>query len=329
MTRQTLLRPEPQTPTKQASARAAKQTRPHATSHRRHRTRSNTGAISSGGDWRRAVLGLLVACVLSLLAGALLAVHGPSSASSSASADGPALTLRPEAPATPGPTQVEPQPAQKPAEPAEEASQSAGMVTLQPGDTLYQLARTYDTTVETLQRFNDLGSSTLIYAGETLRVSDAPQSPHSPGQAKTAPPASAPAPDADSAEPTTPTRQAEPMAKTTPSAVIDYAEAQLGKPYIWGGTGPGGYDCSGLVMRAWQAAGVDLPRTTWDQAKAGRATTRAQLVPGDLVITAGGGHVQLYIGDGKAIHAPRPGRTVTVTRLAAPSEVVSYRHIAA
>ncbi|MFD4764348.1 NlpC/P60 family protein [Streptomyces sp. NPDC058439] len=52
-----------------------------------------------------------------------------------------------------------------------------------------------------------------------------------------------------------------------------------------------------------------------------------KLVPGDLVITAGGGHVQLYIGDGKAIHSPRSRHTVTVTQLADPSQVVSYRHI--
>ncbi|WP_405807738.1 hypothetical protein OG729_21840 [Streptomyces sp. NBC_00210] len=61
--------------------------------------------------------------------------------------------------------------------------------------------------------------------------------------------------------------------------------------------------------------------------RAGEVTTRARLVPGDLVISYGGGHVALYIGDGKVSHAPRPGRTVTVASLAAPSSVVGYRHI--
>ncbi|MFF3735333.1 C40 family peptidase [Streptomyces sp. NPDC002476] len=122
-----------------------------------------------------------------------------------------------------------------------------------------------------------------------------------------------------------------PMAKSparpAPRRVVAFAQAQLGKPYIWGGTGPRGYDCSGLVTQAWKAAGVSLPRTTWDLVRAGTATTRAQLVPGDLVIANGGRHVQLYIGHGKVIHAPRPGSTVTIARLAAASDVVSYRHI--
>lgn len=72
---------------------------------------------------------------------------------------------------------------------------------------------------------------------------------------------------------------------------------------------------------------MSLPRTTWGLVRACTATTRAQLVPGDLVIANGGGHVQLYIGHGKVIHAPRPGSTVTVAPLAAASDVVSYRHI--
>ncbi|MDV9198346.1 C40 family peptidase [Streptomyces sp. Wh19] len=65
------------------------------------------------------------------------------------------------------------------------------------------------------------------------------------------------------------------------------------------------------MTRAWKAAGVSLPRTTWGLVRAGTATTRAQLVPGDLVIANGGGHVQLYIGHGKVIHAPRPGAAVS------------------
>ncbi|MER8073794.1 NlpC/P60 family protein, partial [Streptomyces sp. NPDC094034] len=70
-----------------------------------------------------------------------------------------------------------------------------------------------------------------------------------------------------------------------------------------------------------------LPRTTWGQVKAGKATTRADLVPGDLIISNKGRHVQLYIGDGKVIHAPGTGRTVTTAKLPSPSTVVSYRHI--
>ncbi|MEV0537745.1 NlpC/P60 family protein [Kitasatospora sp. NPDC050463] len=109
------------------------------------------------------------------------------------------------------------------------------------------------------------------------------------------------------------------------AAAVAYARAQLGKPYQWGAAGPRSFDCSGLVMRAWQKGGADLPRTTWDMARAGKKTTRAGLVPGDLVITNGGGHVQLYIGDGKVIHAPGTGKRVTIAPL--PQKADAYRHL--
>jgi peptidoglycan DL-endopeptidase CwlO len=81
-------------------------------------------------------------------------------------------------------------------------------------------------------------------------------------------------------------------------------------------------------MRAWQAAGVKLPRTTWQQRYAGKATTRAELRPGDLVLSNGDGHIALYIGGGKVIHAPGTGLTVRVAPLPAPERVTGYRHIA-
>ncbi|GAA2815684.1 NlpC/P60 family protein [Kitasatospora aburaviensis] len=112
------------------------------------------------------------------------------------------------------------------------------------------------------------------------------------------------------------------------TAAVAFARAQIGKPYAWGAAGPGSFDCSGLVMRAWQAGGVQLSRTTWGMRNEGTKTTRENLLPGDLVITNGGGHVQLYLGDGKVIHAPGAGKHVTVTALTA-SHVVEYRHITA
>ncbi|GAA3391912.1 C40 family peptidase [Streptomyces roseoviridis] len=92
---------------------------------------------------------------------------------------------------------------------------------------------------------------------------------------------------------------------------IAFARAQIGKPYVWGATGPNSYDCSGLTQAAWRAAGVDLPRTTWDQVEAGSRVTTAGLLPGDLVFFYDDiSHVGLYIGDGKMIHAPKPGAYV-------------------
>ncbi|QJT07379.1 LysM peptidoglycan-binding domain-containing C40 family peptidase [Streptomyces asoensis] len=192
------------------------------------------------------------------------------------------------------------------------------------------MARTHGTSVKVLQRLNDLGSSTLIYAGQALNV---PATPDSAGSARR-PSAAAPAEDGQpSATPADNPAKTDKTAKTAkrdqsaPSAVIAYARAQVGKPYIWGGTGPGGFDCSGLVMRAWETAGVKLPRTTWNQIHAGSATTRNRLVPGDLVLSYSGGHVGLYIGNGQIIHAPKPGTTITAAPLPDPSVVTAYRHI--
>ncbi|MFI9060457.1 C40 family peptidase [Streptomyces sp. NPDC053429] len=94
---------------------------------------------------------------------------------------------------------------------------------------------------------------------------------------------------------------------------VAYAYGAIGKPYVWGATGPGSFDCSGLTQAAWGAAGVSLPRTTYTQINAGQRVSRDRLAPGDLVFFYSGiTHVGLYIGDGKMIHAPHPGATVRV-----------------
>ncbi|WP_330174053.1 NlpC/P60 family protein [Streptomyces sp. NBC_01498] len=95
------------------------------------------------------------------------------------------------------------------------------------------------------------------------------------------------------------------------AAAVAYARAALGKPYVWGATGPNAFDCSGLTQAAWRAAGVALPRTTYTQINAGRRVSRSQLAPGDLVFFYSGiSHVGLYVGGGQMIHAPRPGTGV-------------------
>ena len=113
----------------------------------------------------------------------------------------------------------------------------------------------------------------------------------------------------------------------TPTAVVTaiaYAAAQLGKPYIWGGTGPASYDCSGLVMMAYRAAGITLPRTTFQQVTAGTPVySLSQLQPGDLLFAPGSdgtpanpGHVGMYIGQGLVLEAPQTGEPVQVNALA-------------
>ncbi|MFG2991452.1 NlpC/P60 family protein [Streptomyces sp. NPDC048257] len=97
---------------------------------------------------------------------------------------------------------------------------------------------------------------------------------------------------------------------------VAFAYGAIGKPYVWGATGPGSFDCSGLTQAAWRSAGVSLPRTTYTQINAGRRVSRDQLAPGDLVFFYSGvTHVGLYIGNGQMIHAPRPGSTVRLAPL--------------
>lgn len=97
------------------------------------------------------------------------------------------------------------------------------------------------------------------------------------------------------------------------AAAIAFAYGAIGKPYVWGATGPGSFDCSGLTQAAWRSAGVSLPRTTYTQINAGQRVSRSQLAPGDLVFFYSGiSHVGIYIGDGKMIHAPRTGTNVRI-----------------
>jgi cell wall-associated NlpC family hydrolase len=98
---------------------------------------------------------------------------------------------------------------------------------------------------------------------------------------------------------------------------VDMAFAQLGKPYRYGATGPGSYDCSGLTGFVWRAAGVGLPRTSGAQYAAGRKVSRGGLQPGDLVYFYSPiSHVGIYIGSGQIIHAARPGHPVVVAPVA-------------
>ncbi|MFI1518370.1 C40 family peptidase [Kitasatospora cineracea] len=104
-------------------------------------------------------------------------------------------------------------------------------------------------------------------------------------------------------------------------AAVSYALAQVGKPYVWGGNGPNGFDCSGLVQQAFRRAGVSTPRVADDQYRAATPIGSGQLQRGDLVFWSSNGrisgihHVAIYLGDGTYVEAPRPGKDVRVSRL--------------
>ena len=106
------------------------------------------------------------------------------------------------------------------------------------------------------------------------------------------------------------------------AVAIRYALDQVGKPYMWGATGPDSYDCSGLVQRSYAMAGVALPRTSREQARVGTAVELPDLLPGDLLFWAYNPsdlatvhHVAMYLGDGKIVQSPQPGEFVEVTTM--------------
>lgn len=105
---------------------------------------------------------------------------------------------------------------------------------------------------------------------------------------------------------------------------VNYATAQLGKPYVFGGTGPSGYDCSGLTMMSWRAAGVSLPRVVPDQYNAIRHVAKSALRPGDLVFFDSLGHEGIYVGSGRFIHAPHTGTDVQYASISNPYWVSHY-----
>jgi peptidoglycan DL-endopeptidase CwlO len=106
-----------------------------------------------------------------------------------------------------------------------------------------------------------------------------------------------------------------PIAYTGPTSsqadqAVAYAYAQLGKPYVWGATGPSTFDCSGLVQAAWAAANVSIPRTTYDQWADLPHVPMSDIEPGDLILYNGESHVAIYVGDGYIIDAPHTGADV-------------------
>jgi cell wall-associated NlpC family hydrolase len=110
---------------------------------------------------------------------------------------------------------------------------------------------------------------------------------------------------------------------------VDTAMAQRGKPYVWAAAGPGSFDCSGLTSYAYAAAGLDLPHSSRMQAQMGRAVTRSELQPGDLVaFYSPVSHIGIYIGNSQIVHAPTSGDVVKVSNIDAMGSITAMRRIA-
>ena len=117
------------------------------------------------------------------------------------------------------------------------------------------------------------------------------------------------------------------------AAAVAYAESKVGDPYAFGSAGPGAFDCSGLTMTAWARGGVALPHNAAAQASMLPAVAVAELEPGDLVFYSYGGgaiaHVALYVGNGLAVHAPRPGQDVQYGNVFSIGPIVRVGRVAA
>ncbi|MFD3399285.1 NlpC/P60 family protein [Kribbella sp. NPDC058693] len=102
---------------------------------------------------------------------------------------------------------------------------------------------------------------------------------------------------------------------------VNAALSQLGDPYVWGADGPSSYDCSGLMMYAWGKAGVSLSHSSKAQTGEGRHVSKSDLMPGDLIFYYSPvSHVAMYLGNGRIVHAPRPGKSVEI----APMDEMPY-----
>ena len=140
-----------------------------------------------------------------------------------------------------------------------------------------------------------------------MRAADRPSAPSAPGSVAPPPPASGGGGGGSGSA----------------AAVVAYARAQVGKPYCYGGSGPGCFDCSGLTMMAWAQAGVSLPHSSASQYNVGRRISASELQPGDLIFYYSPiSHVSVYIGGGQRISATHTGDYVRVQSLG--SSIVGY-----
>ena len=153
---------------------------------------------------------------------------------------------------------------------------------------------------------------------ETPSEPQTPAQPETPSEPQTPAEPETPSEPQTPAEPETPSEPQTPAEPETPEEnqsaaqqIVSAAYSFLGIPYVWGGTTTAGFDCSGMVQAAHAAAGISIPRVSWDQGAAGVEVSASEALPGDIVYY--GWHVGIYIGNGQMIHAPEEGDVVKIS----------------
>ena len=181
---------------------------------------------------------------------------------------------------------------------------TASTYRVQAGDTLSSIAARFATTRQALAQLNHLSNPNLIRVGQTLQIK---------GRASTT--------SSGSSSVSLPVQSS---GTSFGQSLVNTAKAYLGAPYLWGGTTPQGFDCSGFTQFVFAKNGVKIPRTSWAQYADAKPIAKSALAPGDLVFfttyASGASHVGIYIGSAGGypqafIDAPAPGQTVMIQNL--------------
>jgi peptidoglycan endopeptidase LytE len=179
---------------------------------------------------------------------------------------------------------------------------------VQPGDTLYSVARTSGISLAQLMVLNK-GMTSNLKPGQRLNLPEAARLTKTTTKTRTT--------------------QQKTSSRTGNSSIVQAAYRNLGARYVWGASRPGAFDCSGFTMYVMRQSGISLPHSSGAQFRMGRSVSRSNLQPGDLVFFSLGtrgvvGHVGLYIGNGRMIHASTPSTGVIVSSLSEPYYASRY-----
>lgn len=172
--------------------------------------------------------------------------------------------------------------------------------TVQQGDTLYGVAQRHNISVGDLSRANNIDDRTVLRIGQELIL---------PGGKSVS-------------------RGSVYSARSKGMQIVDMAQKFINVPYTWGGSSPGGFDCSGFTYYIFAKHGLALPRMADGQFEVGKRVAKSDLLPGDLVFfetyETGPSHVGIYMGNGQFIHASSGAGRVTVTSMSKPYYVERY-----